>query len=295
LPEIKTIIFRPLVELTSRAIELESGGVDVALGIPPTDLRRVAEHPSLRLETAIGYALRYVGFNLSKEPFDNILVRQALSHAVDVEALTRAIRTENEVVLSAPFSPAMMFYDDSIEPTAYDPELAKQLLAKAGFPNGFHTTIIADERKERVDIATIMQQFFNEVGVTADIKVLEWGTFLDVTYAGDTEIYVMGWSSATPDPDYIVHNVFHSSLVGQGGNMSFVKDPIVDDLLERGRMTSDVNERGKIYSELQLYLKELAPWIYLYAESLNVGVSNEVEYLELHHSGVYPFNRARFK
>lgn len=295
LPEIKTIIFKPIVEFTSRAIELESGGVDVVLGVPPTDIKRIEENPDFRIEVSPGYSIRYVGFNCSKPPFDNKLVRQALSHAVDAEGITRSIRTDKDVVISAPYSPVMMFYDKSIEHISYDPALAKQLLVQAGYPNGFSTTIIADERKERVDIATIIQQQFKEIGVNAEIKVLEWGSFLNATYGGDTEVYVMGWAADTADPDNIVGMALHSSLMGQGGNMSFVNDPKLDDLIERGRMSSDYDERAKIYSELQQVMKDLSPWIYLWAETFYDGVSNKIDYIELNPGGINPYYKIRFK
>ena len=294
-PEMKKIIFRPIVELTSRTIELESGAVDMALGIPATDLKRVEDHADLRIESTVGYSMRYVGFNCSVAPFDNELVRQALSHAVDAEGIAQALRGEAEKVTAAPYSHAMMYYDESVGHISYDPALAKQLLAEAGYPDGFKTTIVADERKERTDIATIVQQQLAEIGVTAEIKVMEWGTFLDATYAGNTEIYVMGWSAATPDPDYVVYNVFHSSMQGEGGNMSFVNDPRVDDLIERGRTSSDFNERAKIYAELQALLKDLCPWIYLYAENLYTGVSEKIDHVELQPSGVHPYYAITFK
>ncbi|MDR3331905.1 MAG: ABC transporter substrate-binding protein [Synergistaceae bacterium] len=294
-PELKKIIFKPIIEATNRTIELETGGIDVAVDIPPTDYTRVAENADLRLATETGYSIRYVGFNLSKPPFDNEKVRQAISHAIDAEGITLSIRSKNEEVTNAPYSSAMMFYDRNIEHATYDPALAKQLLAEAGYPKGFTTTIIADERKERVDIATIVQQQLAEIGVTADIKVMEWGTFLNATYGGDTELYVMGWSSAIPDPDYVVYSVFHSSMMGEGGNMSFVNDPRVDALVERGRTTSNFDERGQIYSELQALLKELSPWVYLWTETLFVGVSDSIDYIELHPSAVYPFYKVTFK
>ena len=293
--QVKKIVYRPIVELTSRAIELESGAVDIVCGIPPTDLKRIEDNSDLQLLTTVGNSFRYIGFNTSVAPFDNPKVRRALAHAIDTEGITRTIRTPYEEVSIGPYASTMMYYDSSIDGIHYDPVLAKQLLTEAGYPDGFSTRIIADERKERVDIATIVQQQLDEIGVTVNIEVQEFGSFLETIYAADTDMYVMGWTVGVPDPDYVVSNTFHSSHAGDGGgNMSFVVDPKFDDLIERGEKTTDPVERQKIYSELQAYYIEQSPWVMLWTETIYLGVTDKID-IQLSPSGIHQYATAKYK
>ena len=294
-PEAGMIVVRTIPEASNRTIELESGGCDIAMDIQAADRARVEASSNLHLIVRPGNAIRYVGFNTSKAPFDKVEVRQAIAHAIDIEGIVDSVLRGYGQVTNGPISPNVMFYDNDAKMIPYDADKAKRMLADAGYPKGFSTAIWCDERKENVDIATILQAQLAEIGITADIKVQEFGAYINSAYAGETDIYIMGWSSASPDPDIVLYSVFHSKNKGEGGNCSYLDDPRVDELVERGRRTFDTAERTKIYKELQEYLLEIVPWVYLWVDSVNAGVTNEVASFSLSGVSHHPLYTVTFK
>ncbi|MDR1508685.1 MAG: ABC transporter substrate-binding protein [Synergistaceae bacterium] len=294
-PQAGKIVVRTIPEASNRTIELESGGCDIAMDIQAADRARIEDTPGLRLVVKPGNAIRYVGFNTSKAPYDKVEIRRAISHAIDIEGIVESVLRGYGEVTKGPISPNVMFYDNDAKMISYDAEKAKRMLGDAGFPQGFRTTIWCDERKENVDIATILQAQLAEIGITADINVQEFGAYINSAYAGDTDIYIMGWSSASPDPDIVLYSVFYSGNKGEGGNCSFLDDPKVDGLIERGRRTFDTTERTKIYKELQEYLLEIVPWVYLWVDSVNAGVTDEIDSISLSGVSHHPLYTVTFK
>lgn len=294
-PQIKTVIIKPIPEATNRTIELESGGADIACDISIMDISRIENNPNLQLLEKPGNVIKYFGFNTEKKPFDDARVRQAIGYAIDVEGIVQSILRGYGRVATAPFSPNVMFFDNDSKPIEHNIEKSKQLLAEAGYADGFKTTIWVDERKENVDVATIAQSKLTEIGITAEIKVMEWGAFVNGVYAGEQDMYVIGWSCVSPDPDSAVYSAFHSSMKGYGGNMSYLDDPKIDELLDKGRITMDYEEREKIYLELQKALRESMPWVYLWVNEIFVGTTKDIEHMELSPLGVHEFHKVRFK
>ena len=105
----------------------------------------------------------------------------------------------------------------------------------------------------------------------------------------------MDWSSASPDPDIIFNSVFNSKMLGQGGNVSRLVDPKVDELIQRGQTTFDPNERAQIYKELQQRLYGLAPWIYLWVDDIYVGVNDKIDSMVVSPLTTHPLYKVTFK
>lgn len=294
-PQARKIIFRTIPEASNRTIELESGGCDIAYDIPVSDLNRVQSSSNLKLLKQTGNSIRYLGFNTAKTPFDKKEVRQALASAVDIKGIVASVLQGTGTVATSPISPNLMFFDKDAQMRSYDVAKAKQLLADAGYPNGFKTTIWCDDKKENVDIATIVQSQLAKIGVTAEIKSSEWGAYINAAYAGEVELYIMDWSSASPDPDIIFNSVFNSKLLGQGGNVSRLVDAKVDDLLQRGRTSQNPEERAKIYKELQQHLYDLVPWVYLWVDDIYVGVNDKIDSMVVSPLNTHPLYKVKFK
>ena len=116
-----------------------------------------------------------------------------------------------------------------------------------------------------------------EVGINCEVEVMEFGSFIDKTAAGDFDTAFMGWSTSTIDADYTYYSLEHSSQQGPAGNRSFIADPDVDKLVEEGRSNTDSAAREKIYADLAVKLKEINNNAPLYYSSILVGASNKVE------------------
>ena len=154
-------------------------------------------------------------------------------------------------------------YNDKLAPQEYNVEKAKALLAEAGYPNGLEVTIACDQNQQRLDTAEMAQAQLGEIGVKVKIETLERGAFIDKVIAGSLEMFGLGWTSDTGDPDYALYASFHSSMHGAGGNMSFYTNAKVDELLNTGRISTDPEVRKQAYLEAQEIIWEEVPCVFL--------------------------------
>lgn len=281
-PGYSTLEVRIIPEATNRVIELETGGVDIAYDIAPNDVSRVEDNSDLQLFKTPDYGTLYMGMNTQKSPLNDIKVRQAVSKAIDVEAIVPAIWRGVGQAASAPYTSTIKYsIAEENEPNTKDIEAAKQLLKEAGYEDGLSLTITTNDRQERIDAATIMKEDLKEVGIDVTVEVLEWSAFIEKVENGEHDMYIMSWISDSPDPDMVVYPLFHSSMAGPGGNYMFFNDAEVDELIIQGRRTQDGPEREEIYKNLQERIMELAPAVFLYNSEITIGARANIDNIEL--------------
>lgn len=283
--KVEKLIIRGIPENTVRAIELETGGADLVYNIDPTDELRLAGMPGIKLDKFETLSTSYIGFNVQKAPFDNKLVRQAINYALDVEAVVDYIYTGQAAQVKGPLPPLVWGYNADVRSYEYDPEKAKELLAEAGFPNGFKTTIWTNDNPLRMQIAEMFQANLAEVGVDVEVLIIPWATYLEDTANGKHDMFILGWSTVTADADYGLYALFHSTQFGNAGNRSFYANPRVDELLDLGRQEGDPAKRMEIYAEAQELIVEEAPWTFLIATSEVDGMQENVEGFVPHPAG----------
>ncbi|MCL5264680.1 MAG: ABC transporter substrate-binding protein, partial [Chloroflexi bacterium] len=195
-PSIKTLVFRPIPEVGTRIAELKSGGVDIAPTIPPDQAKSV-ETATTRLEGIEGGRRVFIGFHVTKgSPMEDKRVRQALNYAVDVDAIAKALlggygKRRFTAVMPADADPAL-------KPYTYDPAKAKQLLAEAGYPNGFETVLDSPMGRYVKDkeVAQAVADYLTKVGVKTTVKPLDWATYAgQMLMARKTDpLFLLGWS-----------------------------------------------------------------------------------------------------
>lgn len=276
-PKFSKMTLRVIPEPTNRVIELESGGVDIAYEVSATDLSRVEENENLQLLRVVDNSTQYLGFNNQKAPFNDIKVREAISYALDTTSIVESVWKGIGKVAVGPIGPNVLYSDKSLQVHEYNVQKAKDLLKEAGFESGFKTTIWTNEKKERVDMATIMQSQLKEVGIDVEIKVLEWGAYIDGLSKGEQEMFIIGWTCQTPDPDLAVYSPLHSSKVGAAGNFSFFKNAKVDELIMKGRVMKNSPEREAVYTEIQKEVKAQSPWVFLSNGEQVVGATKNIK------------------
>lgn len=279
------VIFRPIPEGTVRAIELETGGVDIVYGLEPLDARRLENDPNVKIAAVETLATSYIGFNTQKPPFNDVRVRRAINHAIDVDTIVEVVYRGQAVRATGPISPRVFGANLELEPYAYDPELARQLLAEAGHPAGFTTSIWTNDNPLRIQIAEIVQAQLAELGIDVRIQVLEWGTYLNDTAAGLHDMFILGWVTVTADADYGLYALFHSSQYGSAGNRTFWSHPRVDELLDLGRTEADPELRAAYYKEAQEIIASEAPWIFLLITTEENGLRANIDGFVPHPAG----------
>lgn len=293
---VPTLTFRVVSEAFSRFVELETGGVDIALDIAPSDIARINEDANLALVQGDSLRVQYIGFNFEVEPFDDVRVRQALNYAVDAELIIQTLG-ENAIGLqTGPMSPGIWGANPDIaDPHPFNPDRARELLAEAGFPDGFNTTLTVDGDPFRVSIMTAIAHQLGEVGVNVDIQTLEWAAYQEATFTGEHALASLGHTATTGDADNGLWPLFHTSAQGRGGNRTWYSNPEVDALLEAARGEMDREARLALYFEIQEIIVGDAPWINVFLPVLTVGTRSDVNGFEVFPGGRHNFGGVYFE
>ena len=287
-PGIEGLRFLAVPESTTRMALVETGEAHVAVRVPPQDVARLNANPNVTVENVSSVRTIYIYFNHTMAPFTDVRVRQAINYAVDKEEIVEFVLGGAARVSDAPISPGVFGYTP-VGNYNYDPEKAKQLLAEAGFPNGFSTTLYSPNGRylQDIQVSEAIQSQLALVGIDAQIETLEWNAYLAKTNvpAADNEVpfAMLGWGTVTGDADYGHFALFHSTQhVPAGSNRSFYANPTVDALLDEARTNSNPLLRQSLYEEVMTLLWNDAAWLFLHSESQLVAVRDNVDGLVIH-------------
>ncbi|QDS34275.1 glutathione ABC transporter substrate-binding protein [Brevibacillus brevis] len=268
-PNLDKVVFKTVPEDTTRLAMVETGEVQVAENLPVTDIDRVQNSPSMQLGRYPGFSVDHIGLNTKKKPFDDVRVRQAIAHAIDKKTIIEGVYNSVGTPAHSSITPAMVGYSPNVKDIPYDVEKAKQLLAEAGYPNGFKAKIALNDNKARISVAEVLQQQLKPIGIDLQLDVMEFGAYIEAASKGETDLFMSGWGNATGDPDYNQANLYHSKAHGAPGNHSFYNNPEVDKLIDEGRRETDPEKRKKLYEKAQQIEMNEAPLIpFRFSENL---------------------------
>ena len=289
------LILKVIPDATARWLALQKGEVDI-IDFPATDdLPAMEVDPNIQLIQQPGMNVGYLAMNVEKEPYDDKRVRQAMNYAIDREEIIEAVYGNVGQVAKNPIPPIMWSYNDSIQAYPYDVEKARELLADAGYPEGFKTEIWAmpvarpynpDARK----IAEIMQAQLAKVNVEVEIISYEWGTYLDKTDMGEHQAAMLGWTGDNGDPDnflFVLLSIPAAEV--PAGNIAFWKNEEFNDLIVEAKETTDVSRRTELYMNAQEVFHEEVPWVTIAHSIVTVPASNAVKNFKISPTGTRVF------
>ena len=297
-PNVDQVIYRSIIEDQSRLTELEAGGINFMVNIPPDDLPRLRDDARFTVVDQAGMHTWWVAFNQSKPPFDNPQVRQAINHAVNKQAIVDNLLQGTGVAAVNPLPPVVWSYTDDIQQYAYDPDKAKELLAEAGYPDGFSCSFWVPESgsgmQQPVAMGTAIQADLAVVGIDCQIETFEWGAYLDKVIVppdqAEYDMFEMSWIGDNGDPDNHLYILLSSQqFPPQGYNMGFYNNPEVDDLLQEARVSLDRGVRTELYQEAQKLLAEDPPWLIIDHETQIVVMDQKIKNFKLHPTGPFRF------
>lgn len=269
--------FKVVSEPGSRIAELESGSSDAILSTLSSNIERVDSNEDVTLLRNDSVSIDYIGFNTEKEPFNDPKVRQAITHAFDSEAVLEGVYNGSGTPAEAPLAPGVLGYSEDLEGLDYDMEKAQQLLDEAGVEDLTINLMVNDDNPERVDVALWLQESLSKLGIKVNVEQVEWGAYLAATGAGEHDMFILGWSNSTGDPDNGIAPLFHSDNIGDTGNRSFYNNPELDSILDEARQSTEEGEREQLYMDAQQLLVDEAPAIFIrHGENLNAH-GNHVE------------------
>lgn len=289
-----TLTFKLMSEDSARTIALETGEIDLNLSVAAGDADRVQSTNGIELVTSMSPKIEYVSMNQKVEPFNNPLVRQAINYAIDRDSLNLVATNGYGEVTDSVMNKQINGYTDDVTHYEYDPEKAKELLAQAGYPDGFSTSMVVGTSARSTE-AQIIQGNLAEIGITMEITTMESSTLLEQINNGDYEMFIMSYNNTTGDPDTSLYMLFNSQVPASSGNRSFTNIPEVDQLLESARVETDNNARMKLYAQVQSILTEQAVWVPLYCVPNMVGLRSGLEGYTPHPLGNDVFDQLHYE
>jgi peptide/nickel transport system substrate-binding protein len=264
-PLLDSVVVKPIEDDSARINALKSGDVDMISFVPPSQIKSLGSTNGLVVSEGRVGTFYFLSFQVGRAPFNDVRVRQAIMYAIDRQAmLNTAIFGQADLTPNGPipswdrFAPSQQVYDKP------DIAKAKSLLADAGHPNGFETTIgVWTPQAYIVNAVQILQQQLAAIGVKVSIQ--QFGDYpsyqTTVLNQGKTDMTVTGFSGNI-DPDDWLGNAFRST---GGNNFWHYNDPKVDQLLDQGKKEQDFAARKKIYDQLQYLLATTGPMAFLWS------------------------------
>ncbi len=264
-PKIDHVIFRPIPEAAARVAVLKTGGTDLITNVPPQYTVAIAGGQNTRMASTKSGRQLFIAFNtLSTGPQQNKMVRQAINYAIDVPAILKSVLGGRGYELSSAVPPEYFGYDASVPGFKHDAGKAKDLLAKAGFPDGkgIDFTIqcpIGRYNRDR-EVAEAVAGQLSAVGIKATVRAQEWTSYSgQVNRRALTPLYMLGWNVPVSDADAVYTALFESNAP-----LSTFKNDRLDKLIDEGRSELSVPKRKTIYAEIAKLVHDEAPWIFLF-------------------------------
>ncbi|NLN93787.1 MAG: hypothetical protein GX130_10840 [Candidatus Hydrogenedens sp.] len=239
-------------------------------------------------------AYNYLGWNMRKSMFQDKRTRQALTMLLDRELIRDEIYYGQAEVIAGNFMPGSAEWNEDIEPWPFDPERAKELLARMGWEANEKTGLLerngipfrfdaatTNQNPVAEKVLTLYKEELARVGIELTIRLMEWASLLERVDKREFDAILMGWSMP-PDPD--PYQVWHSSQADAGSNYVGFINPEADEIVEAARRSFDKEERIRLYKRFQEILHEEQPYLFLLTPKVLAAGDKR-----LHGIQVYPF------
>jgi len=242
-------------------------------------LRASGNHHVVEVPTG---SLWWIAPNVNWGPFQDVRVRQALNHAINKETIVHDILQDTVDLADGPIAPAYKCHNPNVTTYDYDPAKAKELLAEAGYPDGFEVTMILPQSGSGmlvpVEIATSVQADLAAVGIEVNLDITDNVTWMDKTMLPEMQLTEACWNVAPTSEANILDNNFGAAGLVEGGwGYSNYDNPTVQELLVEASQTLDPDERCPLIQEVQKIITDEAIGTFIYHTKWIYGVDNRLE------------------
>lgn len=284
-PVFEEVLFRAVPDAGTRLAQLLAGDVHMAMLPPAPDVKALRKNPRVTVVEAPSDRVIFLIMNTQWGPFKDPRVRQAMNYAVNKKAILASILFDLGTPVDSP-CPSMMFGYNKVQEGGYpfNPIKAKQLLAEAGYKDGFEVNFLSPTGRYIQDfqMAQAVTAQLRNVNVRVNVSTMDWPTYVGtITQPIDrtrVQMIVLGWAWPVLDCDGVLYGQFHSSQAPPGGLApSFYKNPKVDEMLDRARSEIDPAKRKEIYKEAQAIIWNDAPWVFLWSQKWYVATAKNLE------------------
>jgi peptide/nickel transport system substrate-binding protein len=279
-PTLAKVVFRVFPDVNTEILALKNGDVDViANALPPAQVADLKATEGITVTEVPGLGFTHMTYNMKRQPMDNPLVRQALAHAVDYEAI-REVAVQGQAVTanSSPITDSLKeFANPDLKEYDFDPDKAKELLARAGVGDLKLTMIYSLQDPVIAAWASMVKDSAAEAGITIELQGMDRNTYLAKTVEGDYDIYA-GSFAIMDEP---VSNMSLQYLPDGAINYSQVDDPKLTELIQQAQATVDPDEQKELVQEAAAYVHKNMIDNIMYVQNLNVAHSSEWEGFEV--------------
>ncbi|AEG61600.1 ABC transporter substrate-binding protein [Desulforamulus ruminis] len=277
-PQLKTILAKIVKDPSAQRLQLENGDLDIAEGIPVDQLEKLKSNQDIKIIENPSLLVNYIYLNNQKKPLDNVKVRQALNYAIDYDGMIQGVMLGNATQVKGPIPEGLWGHDPNVKQYKLDLNKSKELLAEAGYPQGFTIKLLyADYKPWWEQEALIIQDNLSKVGVKVELEKLAWATLRDKVDRADFDICLGVWSPDYADPHMFMNYWFDSENHGLAGNRAFYQNSQVDQLLREAARINDQEKRTELYRQVQNMVMEEAPYILLFQNNSLVPMRKNIE------------------
>lgn len=260
------VIFTITPDNSVRVAKLEAGECHITPYPNVADIEKLKQNPDINVLEKEGMNVGYLGFNTTKQPLDDVRVRQALSMAVNKQAILDSVFQGAGKIAKSPLPPTVWSYNNDIKDYEFDLEAAKALLQEAGIQEGLEIELWAMPVQRPYNpnakrMAELVQADWAKIGVKTKIISFEWGEYIKRTRDGEHQALFLGWTGDNGDPDNFMGTLLSCDAAKTGSNRAFWCHPEFNDLVVAAKRAPSVEERTKLYKKAQEVFIEQAPWI----------------------------------
>ncbi len=289
-PQIETIVYRIIPDASTRRLELEAGNVDLCQqngqisSLPVEDIKAFESNPDIEVISVQSQIIRELAFNNNSETSPvatNKKLREAMAHAVDYDGIVEYILGGTASRVYGPITTNSWAFNEDIlvdSPYTYDPDLAKELLAEAGYaPGELSFNIYTFQGTLWGMVATYLQECFAEIGINTEVVQMEFPPLRDIIVSGDFDIYLGGRQPWYNDPEAHITIDYLSSLANTAMTMRMPENAELDQLILDAQKASSQEERVELYGQIQEEIVDEIPALYLFSNNVIVFKRAEVK------------------
>ena len=278
----ETFIARFISEASSREIELETGGVDVALYIAAGDIARLEENPNTVVYNEPGYSQTMITINQNACPqLQDVRVREAFYKALDIVGIVAAVYGDTAVPAYSIFPPAIMGYTE-VGGDEYDPDAAKKLLDDAGFDYSQTFELMTTDDATAISVCEAVKNMWEAVGIKVEILTYDQATMSEKVGAGEYQLQISSSSASSGDPDHALYE-WKSATHGLNTPQE------IADLIAKGAATYETDARKDIYADIQESCWNYYGEIMIAFSNVTYGANSRVQNLDVHPDNVPNF------
>jgi peptide/nickel transport system substrate-binding protein len=281
-PKLDKLIYRVMPESTTRLSALKTGEAHVLSDVPPEIAQLIEKEPALHLVSHPGLDISFIRFNMRpdlegyQEPLGDRRVREALAHSIDRQAILDRFFLGYGEVAENPIPSVIWGRDESLKLPEYDPQKARELLAEAGYPDGFETTlrfwpVPFASLPQPAKIAEAIQSYLKEVGIDAEIVVEEEGTHWEAFTTGKTNLVITGWVGDFADPHNFLAPMWEDEVAGFDAGW---KNAEFKDLINSAQQETDQAKRTELYYQAQKIFFDELPGLPLFT-GMKIGAYSD--------------------